>query len=533
MANTKIDYSTTSYYSSLICDYLDKEKNVQILYNRFPELRNFEGQIKEKKASFSLKNRKILVDSLVQQYVDFKFSEATQKNIEDLKSENTFTITTGHQLNLFTGPLYFLYKIIAAINLAKQLKKAYPNYNFIPVYWMASEDHDFGEINYFNFKGKKIQWNRNTSGAVGRLSTVCLSEVAQIVKQQLGDSEKAKELSKLFEEGYTKHKNLADATRFIANELFKKDGLVILDGDDRSLKSLFTPYVKKELHEELAFNEVMKVNRYLADKKYKAQVNPREINLFYLDDNIRSRIVKDENGFAVHNTELFFSEAELLQLVDDAPEKFSPNALLRPLYQEVILPNLCYIGGGGEIAYWLQLKSYFEKVAVPFPMLLLRNSLLLMNESQERKLYKLDVAIENLFLNKIDLQKYLVHKISKVQVDFSKEKAHLVKQFEYLSALAKKTDRSFEGAVAAQERKQIKGLEHLEKRMLKAQKRKLANELSRVTDLQEQLFPKGSLQERNKNFSEFYLDYGFSLLDHLKDVIDPLDLTFKVVTLKS
>ncbi|MGV6832764.1 MAG: bacillithiol biosynthesis cysteine-adding enzyme BshC [bacterium] len=533
MANTKIDYKTTTYYSSLICDYLDKEKNVQSLYHRFPELSNFEAQIMEKKASFTLENRKILVDALVQQYEDFEVSEATQQHIQYLISENTFTVTTGHQLNLFTGPLYFLYKIIAAINLAKQLKEAYPNYNFVPVYWMASEDHDFDEINYFNFKGKKIQWNQDSSGAVGRLNTERLSEVAEVVRQQFGGSENAKELFRLFEEGYNKNKTLVDATRYIANELFKEYGLVIVDGDDRSLKALFTPYVKKELHEELAFNEVKKVNSYLADQKYKVQVNPREINLFYLDDNLRSRIVKNENGFAVHNTDLSFSESELLQLVDNAPEKFSPNALLRPLYQEVILPNLCYIGGGGEIAYWLQLKSYFERVAVPFPMLLLRNSLLLMNENQEKKLDKLDVAIQNLFLNKADLQKYLVHKISKVQIDFSEEKAHLVKQFEHLYAIAKKTDRSFEGAVAAQERKQMKGLERLEKRMLKAQKRKLADELGRVTDLQEQLFPKGSLQERNTNFSEFYLNYGSTLLDQLKDVIDPLDLTFKVTTLKS
>ena len=135
-----------------------------------------------------------------------------------LKNENTFTITTGHQLNLFTGPLYFLYKIISVINLSEQLKETYPKSNFVPVYWMATEDHDFEEIQYFNFKQKKVSWNRASSGGVGRLNTETLELVFEEFSKLVGPSSNAADLKKLFEEAYLKNSNLADATLYLANE---------------------------------------------------------------------------------------------------------------------------------------------------------------------------------------------------------------------------------------------------------------------------------------------------------------------------
>src|SRR5690606_14331141 len=112
---------------------------------------------------------------------------------------------TGHQLNLFTGPLYFLYKIVSAINLAKQLKSAYPEYNFVPVYWMATEDHDFAEINFFNFRNKKIQWNRESAGPVGRFTTEGLDAVLDIFSKELGVGNNAVYLKSLFEKAYLNH----------------------------------------------------------------------------------------------------------------------------------------------------------------------------------------------------------------------------------------------------------------------------------------------------------------------------------------
>lgn len=529
MTKDCISYQNSGYFTPMMNDYLNQESNLQSFYNRFPTIENFENQIKEKHQNFNSNNREVLVSVLRKQYENLSISELTRNNIALLSKENTFTITTGHQLNLFTGPLYFLYKIISTIKLTTELKNKYPNYNFVPIYWMATEDHDFEEINYFNFKGKKFKWNKESTGPVGRLSTEGLLELISIFEIELGSGLNANELRKLFESAYANADTLANATRKLANDLFGGRGLVIIDADDSELKSLFIPYIREELLKNTTYKCVSKTVEKL--NKYPTQVNPREINLFYIEDNLRERIIFEEGIFKINNTKTTFSQNGLLELLDSNPEKFSPNVILRPLYQEVILPNLCYIGGGGEIAYWLELKSTFEAFKCTFPILLLRNSALLVSKKQKEKMEKLQLSWEQLFSKQDLLINNKVKQIAEIPIDFSVQKLALQKQFSDLYAIANQTDKSFFGAVKAQETKQIKGLENLEKRFLKAQKKKYHSELERITNLQNELFPNQSLQERYANFSEFYLESGQLLIQKLFNELDPLDTNFTIITL--
>ncbi len=530
-----ISYQNSGYFSSLIQDYLDQKSNLKPLYHRFPILENFDSQVQEKKANYKPENRTVLVSVLESQYAKINASTATLNNIKLLNHSNTFTVTTGHQLNLFTGPLYFLYKIISTINLTKELKTKYPEYHFVPIYWMATEDHDFEEINYFNFNEKKFRWNTNSSGAVGRLSIDGLEAFFEVYSTEIGSGRNAETIKTLFKESYLNHSNLADATRFLANALFGEYGLVILDADHQNLKQLFIPYLKDELIKQTSYKKVLETNKNLSE--YTIQVNPREINLFYLENNLRERIIFDSDSnrdgkYKVNNPKIEFSEDEILTLVENHPEKFSPNVIMRPLYQEVILPNLCYIGGGGEIAYWLELKSFFDTVKITFPILLVRNSAVLVTKKQEEKATKLGLTWKDLFSSQQALVNKQIAKLSAFPIDFSPQKKLLQEQFETLFELAKKTDNSFLGAVKAQEAKQIKGLENLEKRLLKAQKRKHVEELERITQLQNTLFPNQSLQERQTNFSEFYLQNGASLIPQLMKELKPLENNFNIIILQ-
>ncbi|WP_369765466.1 bacillithiol biosynthesis cysteine-adding enzyme BshC [Flavobacterium sp. WC2429] len=524
-----ISYQSSGYFSPLMNDYLDEKSNLQPLYNRFPKLENFESQIIEKQANFNNDSRATLASVIEKQYASIAISHLTKQNIEALKVNNTFTVTTGHQLNLFSGPLYFLYKIISTINLTEELKTKYPAYNFVPIYWMATEDHDFEEINYFNFKGKKFRWNTESTGPVGRLSTEGLEAFFKIYEQELGTSTNANALKKLFEDAYLQHHNLANATRHLANALFGTYGLVILDADDKDLKRNFIPYIKEELLQQTSHKAVLETTEKL--NEYNIQVNPREINLFYIEDNLRERIIIENNKYKVNNTKIEFTEDEILKLLNSNPEMFSPNVIMRPLFQEVILPNLCYIGGGGEIAYWLELKSFFEGVNITFPMLLVRNSVLLATEKQIKKADKLELTWSDLFSKQNNLIDKVTLTASPFPIDLTVQKEQLQKQFADLFELAKQTDKSFVGAVKAQEVKQIKGLENLEKRLLKAQKRKYSELIERATELQNELFPNKSLQERQINFSEFYLENGPNLIPKLISQLHPLDQTFEIVTL--
>jgi len=519
-----ISYQKSGYFSKLIVDYLDEKPEIQSLYNRFPSLENFAYQIDEKVKNYSLENRTTLVEALKNQYANFNISEATKNNIELLKSEKTFTITTGHQLNLFTGPVYFLYKIASTINLCKQLSAKYSQYNFVPVYWMATEDHDFEEINHFNLKDKKIKWERESFGPVGRLSTEGLDEVFEEFSEIIGIGETATYLKEVFKKSYLEHSNLANATRFLANELFSDEGLVIIDGDNRNLKTIFTPYIKDELIHQNSFTAVSNTIQLLND--YTIQVNPREINLFYIENTLRERIILENNTYKVNNTDLEFTETEILEILQNSPEKFSPNVILRPLYQEVILPNLAYIGGGGEIAYWLELKSNFESQKVTFPILMLRNSLVVVTQKQLEKMDKLHLTWSDIFLPQTELINQKTKELSVFSIDFSAQKETIKLQFSELMKIAEQTDKSFLGAVKAQEKKQIKGLENLEKRLLKAEKRVHSDKIYRSIEIQNQLFEKGSLQERKSNFSEFY---SKEFINNILFLSNPLKTDFKIV----
>jgi bacillithiol biosynthesis cysteine-adding enzyme BshC len=521
-----LPFRSTGFFTDLISDYIEEKKDLKPFYNRFPSIDNFEAQIEEKSKSYNQDNRKGLIEVLTNQYKLLSTSQETQQHIDLLLEHTTYTVTTGHQLNLFTGPLYFLYKIVSTINLAKQLKENYPDANFVPIYWMASEDHDFDEINFFNFKQNKLEWEKDTEGAVGHLSTSGLEKLSKTIEKEFGKSDNAEYLKGLFKVAYLEHETLASATQFLANELFGEYGLVVLDADDARLKTMFSKHIKNDLQYHTAFRQTEKQADKLSDLGYNVQVNPREINLFYMYEGIRERIVKQDDRYLVIDSEVSFSEQEILDLVDEYPERFSPNVVMRPLYQEVILPNLAYIGGGGELAYWLELKSLYEAESVTFPILMLRNSVLLYSDKTAKKLRKLDTEIKDLFLSTDALEAKQTKRNSSIDIDFESQKKVLEKQFADLYELAEKTEQSFYGAVAAQEKKQKNGLDHLEKRLLKAQKRKLKDENERVLELQRYLFPNQSLQERTFNFSEIYVDYGEKLIPKLIEELDPFQFEF-------
>ncbi len=526
-----LNYEQTQRFSNLFLDYINQKSPVSTFYNRFPNLQNFAAQIHEKQSQYNQKHRAVIVEVLNEQYQDFDISKETQNHIDQLSQKNTFTITTGHQLNLFTGPLYTFYKIITVLKTCEQLKVQYPDCSFVPLFWLASEDHDFEEINHFQFKNKTISWPQKASGAVGELNTDGLKSVFETFEDALPKTQLAEELKNLFQQAYLKHKTLSKASIYLYNHLFGSRGLVILEPNHEKLKACFKNQIRTELLEQITYKEVSQTSENLKSQNYHEQVTPREINLFYKDKNLRERLILKDGKYFVNSTQLEFTKDEILNKVESHPEKFSPNALMRPLYQEVLLPNLSYVGGAGELAYWLQLQSTFKSFDVPFPMLQMRNSAVLLSEKTNDKLDKLKLKISDLFQPAIDLKNQQVKKTSKIEIDFTPQKKHLSKQFKALYKLAEQTDKTFLNAVAAQEKKQHNGLDKLEKRLLKAQRRKLSDEIERSIALQNKLFPKQNLQERIVNFSELYLTYGNDFIKILYERFEPLKFTFSILNL--
>ncbi len=520
----RIPYANTGYFGKIVLDYLIGADALKPFYNRSPEIASFEGQMQEKQASYT--HRAALKTAIQNQYSRAKIKS---ESIEILGRENTFTITTGHQVCLFTGPLYFIYKIVSAINTCKTLAEKYPDHNFVPVFWMATEDHDFEEANHFYLPSGKIAWENGQSGAVGRMNTTGLNELAAAIKENLGIGYDAGALISLFEQAYVKHSTIADATRFLVHQLFGKYGVVSIDGDDPQLKKLSVEAFRKELLEGLSAKAMIPTNEALADH-YDLQVHAREINLFYLDDQLRERIVRREDGnFEVLRTDKVFSEKEILAALETHPERFSPNVILRGLYQEMILPNLAYIGGGGELAYWFQLKGVFETFEVPFPILMLRNSAMVIDRSLGALMKELDLKAEDLFLPITDLENRLVKSHSEIKLNLDESRGKVEAAFLEMENKLKQINPQLERSVGSGYARTDRIIANLEKKMLRAERKKQEIVLGKLDKIRQSLFPRNGLQERNMNFAVLYLGLGADFVDILLDQLQPFDQEFSVL----
>jgi bacillithiol biosynthesis cysteine-adding enzyme BshC len=527
-----ISYKDTGYFSQTVIDYLEDKPELRSYYSQRPDLEGFAEILKKEKM---LGDRDLLAKVLTDQYsrispLTAHHSPPVQTNIDLLKSSNTYTITTGHQLNIFAGPLYFIFKIVTAIKLAMELKEKFPDKNFVPVYWMATEDHDFAEINYTNIGGKKVHWWYESSGATGRINPDTMRQALNQYKGVLGLEQHAPELAEIVETAYTKFDKLADATRYMVNALFGKYGLVIIDADDHQLKQQFAGIIAQDIIEENSFKNISATNEQLEKLGVHIQVNPREINFFYLVDGLRERIVFEDDIYKVLNTEIGFTKEELQKEISTYPERFSPNVVMRPLYQEYILPNIAYVGGGAEVVYWLELKSNFEHYKVDFPILILRNSGLVIPKRSASKITHMDLEITDLFKSANDIKNHWIKNHSGHELSLNEEWRQMQHLFEKIRLRSFKIDPTLGQSTDAVQARLERAIGNLEKKLVKAEKKNYHTRLEQIDQIKSELFPKDSLQERSENFGLFYVKWGQQFIDELVRNFAPLDFKFTVLT---
>jgi len=532
-----ISYKETGFFSPLVVDYLEQEPQLRSFYKYPAKIESFTEIISSQKKRKI--NRSLLAETILNGYSrlnpegsgEIKLGSQVWENIQALKKDNSFTITTGHQLNLFTGPLYTIYKIFSVIKLAEEVELANPGTRIIPLFWMATEDHDFAEINHANLHGKTITWDEPSFGATGKISTKNIGGVLSRFLSSLGLSEHYPYIENLLKSSYLDSKSLADATRSLYHQIFGKYGLLILDADDPGLKKEFAGIIRKDLFENNSFNAVSETNNRLEKLGYTAQVHPRQINFFYHEKGIRERWVHDGENFSVLSTDKSYSGAEINQLIDQNPELFSPNVIMRPVYQEVILPNLAYIGGGGELAYWLSLKSTFDFYGVSFPILFLRNSALLVQKKWAESTHRLGFTVKDLFQDNRDLIKQYVLRSSTKVLSLDQQKMDLSKVFESLKELAEKIDPTLGPSSEAIKARTLKRISGLEKKMIRKEKDAFDIQISQILKIKQALFPNHSLQERTENVFQFMEMQGPEILDLLYEVLDPLENEFAIITL--
>nr|MBP6314148.1 bacillithiol biosynthesis cysteine-adding enzyme BshC [Chitinophagaceae bacterium] len=522
-----IPFAATQSFSKLAVDYVANVSTLKPFIQDFPSHISLENQIQLRKRNPV--NREILHQVLSDQYQKVNITKEVASNIELLLNDKTFTICTAHQPCIFGGPLYFIYKIAHAIRLAKDCKEYFPEYNFVPIFFMGTEDNDIAEIGSVNVDGQKYQWQTQQTGACGRMNTTDLEPICIELLAMLNENlEDEKYLMELFKEAYLSQHSLADATRILVNGLFASHGLVVLDADDRRLKRQFKFVVQDELFQRTSNQLVEKATSDLA-KHYKIQARGREINLFYIAEGIRERIEFIDQGFRVHNTDISFTVEEMHHEIETHPEHFSPNVILRPVYQELILPNISFIGGGGELAYWLELKTVFDHFNVTYPILILRNSFLLIEQKIGLLQKNLGLPWEDIFLDKeLILKKLLADHDSLATLRPLLET--IQQTLSEIEQLGRQLSDNLEKSMKAHHAKSNRISKRIQEKFTAEIKRKEQEMISRVERLKGSLFPNHSLQERYDHFIPYYKIFGKAIIDLLVNSQKGIDSAFIILT---
>jgi bacillithiol biosynthesis cysteine-adding enzyme BshC len=522
-----LSFESTNFFSETVIDYVNRAASLKPFYNYPVSIDGIRASIAERRKFTT--DRKLLLSVLQTQYASIKPSSTVLDNIDLLQHESTFTICTAHQPNIFTGPLYFVYKILHVIKLAEQLKIQLPENKFVPVYFMGSEDADLEELGHIYVDGEKYQWNTNQTGAVGRMKVdKALVKLLDNISGQLLVQPFGAEIIGLMKECYQEGITIEQATFKLVDKLFGEYGLIVIVPDNKPLKASFIPVIKKELTEEFSHKEVKEtIAAFGAD--YKVQASGRELNMFYLKDDKRERIETTDGVWSVVNTDLRFTHDEMMAELQERAERFSPNVILRPVFQEWILPNIVFVGGGGEIAYWLQLKKVFAKVAVPYPMLIVRNSFMFIAKEIQELTDKLKFNYTALFQPKLDLINQLVKRDSLQQVSLSNEQLELAEFYEQLKAIVGNIDATLETHISALQTQSLKKITALEKKMLRAEKKKFEAQQRQLQKIKATLFPNNNLQERVDNLMPYYAKWGSDFIRMIYNNSKGLEQEFGVL----
>ena len=503
MKRTFIEFNKTNMFSKKFNEFIS-EHHKKTYYPNYENILTVSDQIK-----FTDEKRRDLRNVILKQYSKIELSDAVKKNIEALTDENSFTVTTGHQLNIFSGPLYIIYKIISTIKLSENLNAKYPNKNFIPVYWMASEDHDFEEIKTFFSKGRTYTWDIKAKGAVGNIDPRSLNKLIDLIPDSLD----------FFNSAYASSVSLSDAVRKYMNSLFENYGLVVIDPSSKVLKGKILDLMADDIFN----NTISKVEESSMEK---SEVYVRKINFFYMNNGIRERIESSNKKYKVVGTEIEYTMSDLRKLINSNPEYFSPNVITRCLYQQRIMPNVAYIGGPSEVLYWLTFRKFFEKYNEIFPVIIPRDSVLIITSKSSSIIKKYSLDKEDIFNGKNYMESKAIGILNDKDKNFSSEISTIKDQFKLIAEKYKLVDKTMSPHVLANSKKIEKMLSQIEKRFFKSQKDRNTLLVSKVNDLNYSAFPEGIPQERKENILTFY---SSKFIEDLHGLLDPMQLKFKIV----
>jgi bacillithiol synthase len=549
-----VEYGSLPNFNNLYLDYIspneDDYKKLKPFFNaHFRDNEEFFKVIDEKVHSYNSNryfDKNVLIDILKRQNIDFGGDEHTVQNIELLKSDDTFAIVTGQQVGLYTGPLYTILKTITTIKLAKNLTERFPQFNFVPVFWLESEDHDIDEANHVYLINKQNELVRvgyeseaeeedSAKKSAKPVGSIKLDEMINSINEQLRssliDTDFKDKLMSIVTKCYWAESDYKTAFAEMMTELFKGQGVIFMDPGDAEVKRLMIPIFERELRTSPKLCEIIITTSAELEKHYDLQVKPKVINVFFLHNGNRLLIEpRDEGKFALRNSKRRFESEELLNLLQENPELFSPNVVLRPICQDYLLPTIAYVGGPGEISYFAQFKPVYQHYGITMPVIFPRASVTIIESKISKFMNNFNVKLEDIFHHNFLVSK-VVDKLSEIKVEdeISKYMDDFNKIFYDMRNMTVKVDQTLLNTVDNMKEKLKQNIEQFKSKLINAQAKKSETTTTQIDKVVNNIYPNHNLQERVVNISYFLNKYDDAFMKKLFHEIDAMNFNHQVI----
>lgn len=469
---------------------------------------------------------RFFLDILKKQYAKIGLPEAFEEIISihfetrtllenKIEEKNIFTVCCAHQPVLLGGALYTLLKIVDCIQLCNELAKHEPSAVFIPVFFIGNEDHDVEELTTVSVFNKSLKWqieSRDSSGLwqVNSSFLTAKNQLFEIIKNTPYESE----IHEIIEKSFSEERPYGECFQRFIHHIFGKYGVLTFNPLDKDAKQRIQPIFEDELRHSTSYNIVQATNETLQNH-LSIQANPREINLFYADENGRNRIVKNGQTFDINNSDKVIHQKDLIEQTKTNIERFSPNVLLRPLYQQLVFPNIAFVGGGAEISYWLQLHGLFRHYNLHFPALIRRSGIVFLDKITQQKLNKANLSARTFIEHVNKLENYYVRDKAEKKWDINPEMNELKTTFNQLFDKIEKNDKPLFQNLQSDKVKVQQFLDSIENKYYKNEKTKHEIVLQQLKNVKEKILPNDTLHERTDSYIQYIAKFGFDIIDFL------------------
>ena len=520
-----INFSDLPNHQNLFLDYLYEFENVRRYYHKnFRNNADFEFTLKKISERDNYPRTEI-AEIITNQYKDKSPSKLTETNLRNLKDGKAFAIFTGQQLGIFGGPLYTFYKIITAIKLANHLNEKYEQHQFVPVFWMAGDDHDFEEVSFVKIlnpdnkiitvtynDGKAIDVNRGPIGSLKFNSNI--QKTLNDFFDNLRNTEFTETIKKFLSQSFTSGKTFTEAFRKMIFDLFDEYGLVIFDPTDKKVKNLLIPIFEKEILDyRIHTRELLEVSAEL-DDIYHAQVKIQPINIFIREKDGRYLLEPVDELFRLKGKRRKFNEEEILNRLYEQPEDFSPNVMLRPICQDYLFPTALYVGGPSEVSYFAQVMPLYDFFNIPHPIVYPRSSLTIIEKNIKKIIDKHNLNYIDIFIGVELLNKKILAEVGDLNLEdlFEHSKKEIDLTLDRLREHLFAIDPNLKDSILKTREKIFSHLDVLKNKAEKAQEIQYQDSFRQIAKLRNAVFPNSELQERELNFFYFANKYGIDLL---------------------